>query len=424
MIPLKTHSQVQMKRRPALKKGTTKKGDLASSSSTTDETAKLLGQLSKNGRLTVGLDLGDRKTDFCILNERAEVVIQGKLATSAAELDRMFGGQEPMVIALEVGTHSPWISRRLERMGHDVVVANPRNVAYINKSKKKDDRADAEKLARLVRSDRNLLSPVRHRGEKRQRDLVIIKSRAALVSARTKLINAARGLMKSLGERLEMCDSEKVGVKLAEKLAEPARVVVTPLLESIEGLSKQIGQYDEMLKETAGQYPELELFKGIYGVGPVVELTYVLTIEDPARFTHSRDVGAFLGMVPGKRESGDRSPEMGISKEGDRLLRSLMVQSAQCILRKGAPDSDLRRWGLKQLGEDPKGGEAGKKVGKGRKKRVIVAVARRLAVMMHHIWANGVEYDPLYNAKAEAAAKERARKRVEAKAARQQKPAA
>jgi transposase len=305
-------------------------------------------------------------------------------------------------VALEVGTHSPWVSRQLESYGHEVIVANAHKVKLITQSVRKSDRIDARQLARLARVDPQLLSPIRHRGEQAQLDLALIRARAEMMEARTQLINSARGLVKPMGERLAKCDADQAGLQLAEGMKEELRRVVEPLLKMVEAISQQIGQYDEQIAKMAEGYPEEKLLRQVYGVGRLIALTYVLTLDDAKRFAHSRDVGPYLGLTRKQRDSGDSEPELGISKAGDGLLRSLLVQGAHCILRKGAPDSDLREWGL---------GKA--KGGKRAKKRAVVAVARKLAVLLHHLWVTGEVYDPQYN-----------RKAVEAAAAAQTKRAA
>jgi transposase len=298
-------------------------------------------------------------------------------------------------IALEVGTHSPWVSRHLAGTGHEVIVANSHKVKLITESVRKNDRIDAEQLARLARVDPKLLSPIRHRGEEAQADLAVIRARAELVEARTALINCARGLTKPMGERLKQCDADQVKEALGEGFSAAVRTVIGPLLKSVEQLSEQIGEYEKRIEEIAKRYPEVRLLTQVYGVGTLIALTYVLTLEDAGRFAHSRDVGAFVGLQPKQRESGESRPELGISKTGDRLLRSLLVQGAHCILRKGAPDSDLRAWGMGKMGSG----------GKRAKRRTIVAAARKLAVLLHHLWATGEVYDPVYNRKAAKPAK-------------------
>jgi transposase len=353
---------------------------------------KQIGEMAAKQRLTIGLDLGDRTSCYCILDETGEVVSEGQLPTTKTGLNSLFEKMPCSRVALEVGTHSPWASRQMAGLGHEVIVANPHKVKLITQSVRKNDRIDAEKLARLARVDPQLLSPIRHRGEQAQADLGGIRARAELVEARTGLINSARGLAKPMGERLKKCDADQVEESLAKPLSEAVRIVIGPLLKSVETIREQIGVYDEKIEEIAKRYPEVELLTQVYGVGTLIGLTYILTIEDAERFQHSRDVGAFLGLQPKQRDSGDSQPELGISKTGDGLLRSYLVQAAHCNLRKGAPDSDLRDWGLRKWG-------AG---GKRAKCRALVAMARKLAVLLHRLWVMGEVYDPLYNRQAVA----------------------
>jgi len=355
-------------------------------------------------RLTVGLDLGDRSSRYCILDEAGEKVSEDKLPTSKAELESTFGKMPRCRIALEVGTHSPWVSRVLAAMGHEVIVANPHNVKLITKSVKKNDRIDAEHLARLARVDPKLLSPIRHRGEEAQADLAVIRARAELVETRTALINCARGMAKPMGERLKQCDADQVKEGLADGLGAGLQEVIRPLLKCVEAMSKQIEVYDEKIKAIAKRYPEIELLTPVWGVGTLIALTYILTIEDAQRFEHSREVGPYLGLTRKRRDSGDNEPELGISKQGDALLRRYMVQSAQCVLRDGAPDTDLKVWGRAVQNAGRKTSQKKQKGSKRAKKKAVVAVARKLAVLLHRLWVTGEVYDPHYNRKAAAAA--------------------
>ena len=346
-------------------------------------------------RVTVGLDLGDRTTRYCVLQEAGEVISEGSLATTKGGLCSLLEKMPRSRVALEVGTHSPWVSRLLAGFGHEVVVANPRNVQLITRNERKNDRLDAERLARLARIDPQLLSPIHHRGEQAQADLAVIRARARLVDVRTQLINAARGLAKPMGERLKECDADQAGESLAESMPESVRAAIGPLLKIVESITEQIRVYDHTIQEIARRYPEIELLRTIYGVGILTALTFVLTIEDPGRFTHSRDVGAYFGLRPKQRDSGERQPELGISQAGDRLMRRYLVQAAHAIIRKGAPDSDLQAWAIQKLASG----------GKKAKRRVVVALARKLAVLLHHLWANGEVYDPQYNRKLQRAGK-------------------
>src|SRR6266498_2853245 len=349
---------------------------------------RALARGRKSQRLTgrtVGLDVGDRASRYCTLDEAGAKLKEDKLPTTKAGLDAAFGKMAPCRIALEVGPHSPWMSRHLAALGHEVIVANPRKVRLITQSVKKNDRMDAELLARLARMDPQLLSPIRHRGEEAQADLAVIRARAGLVDARTALINCARGLAKPMGERLKACDADQVKASLAEGLGERVRKVIGPLLQGVEAISQQIEVCDQTIAEIATRYPEVKLLQQVWGVGALIALTYILTIEDAQRFEHSRDVGPYLGLTRKQRDSGDSEPELGISKAGDELLRRYLVQGAQCILREGAPDSDLKAWGRTLQNGGKKGSQKNQKGSKRGKKKAVVAVARKLGVLLHRL---------------------------------------
>jgi len=341
-------------------------------------------------KLTIGLDLGDRSSWYCVLDETGQVRMEEKVATTPKALRERFAVVPRSRVALETGMHSPWVSRLLSELGHEVIVAHARNVRLIGESRKKDDRLDAQTLARLARIDPQLLCPVKHRSAKAQADLTVIRARAGLVRARTALVNTARGLAKSYGERLRGCNVRNMNPEKAEGLSPELQRALEPLLAAIESLSERICEYNEGIDEIAEKsYPQVALLKQVKGVGTLIALTFLLTLEDAHRFGKSRDVGCFLGLQPGRRNSGQSEPQMHISKEGDPYLRTLLVQGAQHILGPFGADSDLRRWGLK-LAE--RGGRNGKK-------RAIVATARKLAVLLHHLWVSGEVYEPLRNSR-------------------------
>lgn len=345
-------------------------------------------RIFQGGQLTIGLDLGDRSSCYCVLDEAGQVILERCLPTTSKAMEQAFGRMTPSRIALETGTHSPWVSRLLTRLGHEVIVAHARNVRLIGESRRKDDRIDARTLARLARIDPQLLSPVQHRSAKAQIHLTVIRARAGLVSARTALVNAARGLVKSYGERLRKCGTQQVSRETASGLSAELRDALEPLLCEVESLNERIEEYDRRIAQMAKKdYPQVALLQQVKGVGELIALAYVLTIEDPHRFRKSRDVGCFLGLRPGRRNSGQSEPQMHISKEGDRYLRTLLVQGAHYILGPFGQDSDLRRWGLKLA-------ERG---GKNAKKRAVVAVARKLAILLHRLWVGGEVYEPLRN---------------------------
>src|SRR5271169_4862201 len=348
-----------MERRPAVKKIST--------------AVRRRNEIFKESKWTIGLDLGDRSSHYCILDETGNVILEHNLPTTPKGIHHVFSKIPRSRMALETGTHSSWVSRQLSQMGHEVIVAHARNVRLIGESSRKDDQLDARTLARLARIDPGMLGPVRHRSAKAQIHLTVIRARAALVSSRTALVNAARGLTKSFGERLRKCGTQQMNREICKGLGQELRDALDPLLREIESLTDRIAEYDDRIEQISKEvYPQVAVLKQVKGVGPLIALTYVLTLDDPRRFRRSRDAGCFLGLRPGRRNSGQSEPQLHISKEGDRYLRTLMVQGAHYILGPFGQDSNLRRWGLKLA-------ERG---GKNAKKRAVVAVARKLAVLL------------------------------------------
>jgi transposase len=337
-------------------------------------------------RLTIGLDLGDRFSCWCALDADGEVIARGEVINEKQPLEHFFSRIPASVIALEVGTHSPWISRLLEKLGHEVIVANARQVKLISESSRKHDRLDAEFLARLARADKKLLAPIRHRGETAQADLMAVRVRAQLVELRTQTVNAARGMVKSFGQRLASCDANNLNREHAQHLDGAIRAHVERLLRMVEELTEEIASCDEELKKISAQRYARETgqLEQVPGVGPVTALTFVLTLDNAQRFQCSRDVGCYVGLRPKSKQSGASEPEMRISKEGDVYLRKLLVQCSQYILSRRGPDTDLKRWG----------GQIAAKGRKKAKRRAVVAVARKLAVLLHRLWVSGERYEP------------------------------
>jgi transposase len=328
--------------------------------------------------ITVGLDLGDRFIHYCMLNREGEMIEEGRMQSSEAALRKHFADEPMMRIAVEAGTHSPWVSRLLRQLGHQVIVANPRKIRAITHSESKNDSNDAEQLARFAACDPKLLSPIEHRSEQRQQDLNLIHARATLVRARTMIVNAARGLVKSAGGRLPSCSTESFPDRAQAAIPAPLVEVATPLLKQVALLTAQIDLMDKQIDKLVKKYPEILLLRTTPGVGPLVAACYVLTL-DRADGMDNRQAGAYLGLRPRQSQSGDSDPQRRISKTGNTYLRSLLVQSAQYVLGRYGPDSALRRWGLKLAAS---GGKRGKK-------RALVAVARKLAVILHSMWGSG-----------------------------------
>ena len=337
-------------------------------------------------RLTVGVDLGDQWSHYCILGLEGETLAEGQLRTTQQHIAEFFQALNAARVVFEVGTHSPWVQEVICGCGHEVLVANPRLMEGSKRRKRKNDRIDANKLARLGRVDPQSLHPMRHRSKEVRQDLVVLRARDALVAARTELINATRGLVKSMGQRLPKSSSPSFAQKAEEAVPVEIREALLPLVRMAAALSDCIQGYDEKIEKLGREkYEHTALLRQVKGVGPITSLAYVLTLENPDRFVKSRDVGPYLGLVPKQEDSGESQPQLGISKTGDTMVRKLLVGSAQYILGPFGPDTDLRRYGLRLC-------ERG---GKNAKKRAAVAVARKLAVLLHCLWVTGEVYEPL-----------------------------
>ena len=275
-------------------------------------------------KMTAGLDLGDKYSYFFVLdNESGKMIEEGRLRTTPDDLRRRFDSEEQMKIAIEVGTHSTWVSRILHDCGHEVLIANPRKTRLIYSDKRKTDKIDAKKLARLARVDPELLYPIEHRGEESQAHLALIHSRDVLVRSRTQLINHVRGVVKSFGDRLPKCSAESFHRRIRDQLPQELEEALVDVVETIGSLTERIRDYERRIERVCKEgYPqETELLQQVAGVGVLTSLTFVLTLEDPDRFKKSRMVGAYLGLVPAKDQSGEHDPGKRISGEGDEMLR-------------------------------------------------------------------------------------------------------
>lgn len=332
--------------------------------------------------LVIGMDLGDKDSQLCVLGADHEIRQEVRVRMTTPALQAWFATvKQPAMIVMEAGSHSPWVSRLLEGMGHVVVVADPRRLRLISQSDKKNDVEDARMLARVAAGMPELLKVVKHRSAEAQKDLTVIRARARMVEVRTKLWCSLRGLAKSLGRRLP----RRVVLETLSELK-----ILEPLWKALQDVHQRIGEYDQQIGELEKKYPEVARLQQIAGVGPLISLTFVLTLDDHLRFHKSRPIGSYLGLRPKQRDSGESQPQLRISKAGDSYLRSLLIQGAQYILGKYGPDTDLKRWGQKLAARG----------GKNAKKRAVVAVARKLAVLLHRLWCDGSDYQPFRQSQA------------------------
>ena len=348
---------------------------------------------AKSEGFVLGLDLGDRKSHYALLDEQGKVVEQGAVRTNRQWIRSLFSNIPNSRVVMEVGTHSRWVSQMSEQQGHETFVANARRLRWIFENDQKTDRMDAEWLGRVGRFDANLLHPIQHRSQQAQADLAILRSREALVKARTQLINHVRGQVKAWGKRLPKCAAKSFHRWVLGEIPDQLRPALETTVEMIGQLTSEIAGYESQIAQRAEEYPEIEQLRAIKGVGLLSSSAFVWTLEDPGRFSRSRQVGAYLGLIPKRDQSGQRDPRLGITKAGDEALRRLLVQSAHYILGPFGEDCDLRRFGERLMeGEAEKG-----------KKRAVVAVARKLSVLMHHLWKTGEAYDPFYQENRKAA---------------------
>lgn len=339
---------------------------------------------------TIGIDLGDRESVYCELSADGTILDRGSIQNERRVFEDHFGSKPTTRIVIEASCQSQWICRCLEALGHEVIVANPRQVQLISKSKRKSDRNDSETLARVGRMDPELLAPVTTRSEKSAAVRAVLRARSQLVSIRTRLVNMARSESKVTGTRLPTCSAKSFHRQARPHLPGALLAALEPVLDVLAELQIRIEAYDEEIERlSAKEYPETQVLRQIKGVGPLVALTYVVTIDDPHRFPRSRTLGSFLGLVPRSFQSGDRDPQLRITKAGDRDLRKLLVGAASYVLRKPSPDCDLKRFGTRIA----RGGSLRDR------SRARIAVARKLAILLHRLWLTGEVYDPHYAAR-------------------------
>ena len=345
----------------------------------------------------IGIDLGDIENRICVLDRNGEILEKTTIENSVSGVNTFFdrfASPRRVLVAVETGTHSPWISHLVKARGFRVLVGNSRKLRLIWDSSIKTDDRDAEMLARIARFDPQLLNPIHHRSRSAHMDLAILKGRDALVRCRTSLINFVRGSCKTAGTRLPSCSARAFAKTVIEHIPEELLAATVPCVNTIMELTQKIQQLDAQIEALCNEaYPETMMLRQIKGVGPVTALSYVLTLEDPDRFRKSRDVGPYLGLVPKRDQSGGTDKPLSITKAGNIFLRRLLVSAAQYILGPFGPDCELRRYGIRIASRG----------GKVAKRKAVVAVARKLAVMMHHIWKTKTVYDPFYQSYLKAA---------------------
>ena len=343
-------------------------------------------QVTRNAsHLTIGLDLGDSTSDVCVLDSKRQILEQGKLLTDPESFRDFFGRYPAATVVFEVGSQSRWVQPLARKAGVKAIAADPRQLRLITQSSKKTDQRDAYVLARAGQGMPELLCPVEHRSEHVHADLSLMRTRELLVQQRTRLVQRIRGLVKASGHRLSKCTATYFFRQAKPQIPQHLELACDPLFAVLKTIHEQLNEITRQAKRMVKErYPEVERLMTVHSVGLRTALTLRLTIEDPRRIRGTRNVGAYLGLTPRKRNSGNSTPQLGITKAGDTHLRRLLVLCAHHLLGPFGKDCRLRRWGLKLC-------ERG---GSNAKKRAIVAVARKLAIHVLAIWKNGEDYDP------------------------------
>lgn len=332
--------------------------------------------------ITIGMDLGDRKHTVCVLGADGVVLEEMSVASAGGAVRGLLMGYPGALVAMETGTHSRWVSQIAEELGLRVLVGNARKLRAIWTNPQKSDLRDAEMIARIARMDPQLLHPIHHRSARSQQDLSVIKARDALVKIRTALVLHVRSVIKGTGRTANSSSSRAFAAKV--EIPEELREALEPLRQTLEHLNEQINAYDRKIKELAKAYPQTECMTQVQGVGTLTALAYVLTVEDAERFTDSRMAGAYLGLTPRRDQSGKTDKQLPITKAGNAYMRSLLVNCAHYILGPFGKPCHLRAYGERVM----------LRGGKNAKKRAVVAVARKLAVLLHALWRSGKAYEP------------------------------
>jgi len=335
----------------------------------------------------IGIDLGDKKHAICVTDKDGVIIEEYFITNTRQQLESLSEKYPESQIAMEVGTHSPWISRLLKSKDHKVIVANARKLRAIYTNERKSDKEDARILARFLRADVNLLHPIEHVSEESQKAQLNLKLRNGLVKQRAALITTVRGVMKGLGHRLPACSTASFHKKALHFLQQHPEhsASITPVLDTLEVITEQIAHYEQQIAdEIEENHPQAVIFQEIPSIGPITALAFTTIIGSPDRFKSPRDVGAWLGLVPRRDQSGESDKQLPITKTGNGYLRTLLVQCAQYLLGHFGPECALREAGLKIANRG----------GRSAKKKAVIATARKLAVMMMAMWQKQTTYQP------------------------------
>lgn len=325
----------------------------------------------------IAIDLHDEYSQICVMNQVRQVVMEAKVRTERGALAEFFRGRERSRVVYEAGPHALWVGELLREWGHDPVPCHARRIRLIAESRNKNDRVDAEFLARLSIADLDLIRPIQQRSRQTLDERSMTRTRATLVETQKVLRTTLRGLVKPFGLRLSSGKKTALAEAARAELSPGIRSSVDALLEVLSTLALKIRAFDKAIEELSDR-PETRRMMTIPGVGPLVSVAFRHAIEDPHRFPRE-DVAAYVGLTPSNRSSAGKSlAPKDRGRPGDPYVRSLLIQSAWTLVNSRS-QSDLAVWGRKKIAEiGPKKGA--------------VALARKLAVLMHHLWIDDQDF--------------------------------
>jgi len=336
--------------------------------------------------VTIGLDLGTKNTQCAIYASDGKRIEERKVTTNHRQVTALLDRHPGARVVMEASTASRWINNLARKLEHEVIIANPRSIPIITASVKKCDRNDARLLAELGQIRPDLLSPVLLRDDRYQEVRTLLFARMQLVKQRAALVTFVRSEVRVLGDSLPSCGTKVFASKCRALIPDSLRVALDPIFDTIQSATDGIKVYDKSIDDLGERdFPEAGVLRQVHGVGPLISLAFVATIGDPSRFRKSRTIGAYLGLVPRKAQSGKSDPALSITKCGDGYMRSLLVSAATRVLGPHGVDCDLRRFGERIAGQG----------GKKAKARARIAVARKLGVVLHSLLRSGEVYEPL-----------------------------
>ena len=330
----------------------------------------------------VGLDVSLKTTSVCILGDDGSPVFEGKVATEPAALARLIRKRAPDLVrvGLESGPTSAWLTHALEAEELPVVCLDARHAqAVLSVRPNKSDPSDARGLAEMVRVGWFRSVQVKSMTSHERKALLI--ARQQLVETRVRIDNQVRGILKTFGLVIGACGRGQIGQRASELAKGRPEVdgIVTAMLVVRDSLVQQIAVFDRVIRRLVKGDDTARRLMSVPSIGPVVALAFMSTIDDPQRFSHARDVGAYIGLTPKRYQSGELDLAGRISKCGDGFMRTCLYEAAGVLLTKVKRWSPLKAWGVRLM----------KRVGA---KKAKVAVARKLAVILFRIWKDGTKF--------------------------------